>query len=155
MSIKVLLADDSEMMRTAIVRVLNEESGITVIGEAASFAETLQLTATLQPDVLLLDLHMRDEREHPPELVKSIISQHVACILAISVRNDEEAKALADSLGARVLLDKTKLFSELIPAIKQFCSNESIPKPAKGLRKGFKQPSDPSFEARTDGASSH
>jgi len=142
MSMRVLLADDSDLMRAAIVRLLKEEPSFELVGEAASFAVTLQLTAALKPDVLLLDMHMRDEREYPPQLVKSQVLQNTKCILAISVRIDEEAKALADSFGAEVLLDKTKLFSELIPAIRQFCLNRSIPKPA--MPRGAEEASGPS-----------
>ncbi len=51
---KVLIADDSEVMRTAIRKMLREESSIDVVGEASSFAETMQKIADLKPDVLLL-----------------------------------------------------------------------------------------------------
>jgi PleD family two-component response regulator len=70
MSIRVLLADSSDVMRLAIVRVLREEPLIELVGEVTNFAEALQLSAALKPDVLLLDPHMPDEREYPPELVK-------------------------------------------------------------------------------------
>jgi DNA-binding NarL/FixJ family response regulator len=152
MSIKLLLADDSNVMRPAIVQLLKQEPKIELVGETTNFAGTLQLTAALRPDVLLMDLHMRDEREHPPQLVRSQIFKHTKHILAISVWNDEKAHALADSFGAHVLLDKTKLYSELVPAILQFCQNVSIPKTAKPLEKSFKQAFSPSIEARLDGA---
>jgi chemotaxis response regulator CheB len=97
MSIKVLLSDDSDVMRSAIVRVLKEEPLIELVGEATSFAETLQLTAALKPDVLLLDLHMYDERQYPPEMVRSQVLLNTKCILAISVSNDADAKALAET----------------------------------------------------------
>jgi DNA-binding NarL/FixJ family response regulator len=87
LSIKVLLADDSDVMRCAIVKLLDEESSIELVGEAKGFAETIQLAN--------------------------------GCIVAISVWNDEKAKALAERFGARVLLDKTNLYAELISAIKQ------------------------------------
>jgi hypothetical protein len=60
MSIKVLLADDSNVVRTAIVHILAQDP----VGEAATFAETLRLTAALKPDILVLDLHMPDEPEY-------------------------------------------------------------------------------------------
>jgi DNA-binding NarL/FixJ family response regulator len=123
MSIKVLLADDSDIMRAAIVRVLNEESSVELVGEATSFAEAMKMTAALKPNVLLLDLYMRDEHEVPPSFVKSYIDQHDACVLAISLSNDEKARALAESFGAKALLDKANLFSELLPAIRRFCSD--------------------------------
>jgi len=42
-SIKVLLADDSDVMRRAIVKLLNEEPSTELVGEAKRFAETIQL----------------------------------------------------------------------------------------------------------------
>jgi DNA-binding NarL/FixJ family response regulator len=149
MPIKVLLADGSEVMRPAIVRVLKEEPLIDLVGEATSFAETLQLTAALKPDVLLMDLHMHDEREYVPELVKSQVLLNTKCILAMSVWNDADAEALAESFGAKSLLDKNNLFSELIPAITQFCQDVTIPKIANSVREMLKQASDPAAEEGT------
>jgi chemotaxis response regulator CheB len=121
LSIKVLLVDDSDVMRRAIVKLLNEESSTELVGEAKGFAETIQLANELKPDVLVMDLHMSDEREYSPESVRFQLSIHSACIVAISVWNDENAKALAKRFGARVLLDKVNLYSELISAIKENC----------------------------------
>jgi DNA-binding NarL/FixJ family response regulator len=45
MPIRLVLADDSDVMRPAIVRLLNDEPRIELVGEATSFAETLQLAA--------------------------------------------------------------------------------------------------------------
>jgi DNA-binding NarL/FixJ family response regulator len=123
LSIKVLLADDSDVMRRAIIKLLNEEpsTALELVGEARGFAETIQLANALKPDVLLMDLHMSDEREYSAESVRLQLSKDVGCIVAISVWNDEKAKALAERFGARVLLDKANLYAELISAIKQNC----------------------------------
>jgi DNA-binding NarL/FixJ family response regulator len=114
-------------MRLAIVRVLKEEPLIKLVGEATNFAETLQLSAALKPDVLLLDPHMADEREYPAELVKPQALLNTKCVLAISFWNDADARDLAETFGATALLDKTKLYSELIPAIRQFCPRVAVP----------------------------
>jgi two-component system response regulator DegU len=119
--IRVLLADDSDVMRRAIVNLLNEEPSTELVGEAKGFAETIQFADVLKPDVLLMDLHMSDEREYSPESVRVQLSTHAGCIVAISVWNDEKAKSLAERFGARVLLDKANLYAELISAIKQNC----------------------------------
>jgi DNA-binding NarL/FixJ family response regulator len=121
LSIKVLLADDSDVMRRAIIKLLNEEPSTELVGEAKGFAETIQLANALKPDVLLMDLHMSDEREYSAESVRVQLSKDVGCIVAISVWNDEKAKALAQRFGARVLLDKANLYAELISAIKENC----------------------------------
>ncbi len=147
MPIKLLLLDGSDVMRAAISQLLIKDLGIEVIGTATSFAEGLALTAALKPDVLLMDLHMQDERKYPPELVNSQIHLHTKCIVAMSLLNDGEANALAESFGAHVLLDKMKLYSDLIPAIKQFCPGVDTPTNPAPRAKRFYQPSTPSREA--------
>jgi two-component system response regulator DevR len=121
MPIKVLVADDNKTVRSALVRMLEDDADLAVVGEAATFGETLALVDGLKPDIVVLDLHMPDETNYSPGNVKLEVLQKAGCILAISVWNDDEAKALAERFGAKALIDKARLFSELIPAIKRFC----------------------------------
>jgi chemotaxis response regulator CheB len=121
MSIRVLLADDSDIMRKAILGTLAEDPRIQVVAEALSFAQTIELTNSLQPDVLLMDLHMDDEHAFPPELVRAKISAAAPCVLTMSVWNDDKAHALAERFGAKVLLDKANLYTTLLPAIEKSC----------------------------------
>src|ERR1700694_2723093 len=114
---KVLIADDSEVMRTAIRKMLQEESNIDVVGEASSFADTMQKIADLKPDVLLLDLHMPEKRDFTPVLVKSQLA--TVRTVAVSFSNDSDSKALAESYGAVTLLDKMSLYSDMLPAIQR------------------------------------
>jgi len=71
MSIKVLMADDSHAMRSAIRRTLEEEPRIEIVAEASTFAETIQKIADFKPAVLLLDLHLPEKRDITPALVKA------------------------------------------------------------------------------------
>jgi DNA-binding NarL/FixJ family response regulator len=114
-SIRVLLADDHESVRTAVSRLLKSDPEIELVAEAASFVQAVQLTAELQPHVVVIDLHMRDEGHVSPLAIKSTLAD--AKVLAISIWNDD--KALAHSFGALTLLDKINLAHELIPTIKQ------------------------------------
>ena len=95
---KVLIADDSEVMRKAIRKTLEEQRNINVIGEAASFAETMQKIADLKPDVLLLDLHLPEERDVTPALIKAQLG--TVRTVAVSFSNDTDSKKLAESYGA-------------------------------------------------------
>jgi two-component system response regulator NreC len=136
--IKVLLADDSEIMREAIKKLLEDEPRIHIVGEASSFPAAMQLVADFKPEILLLDLHMPQKRDLLPALVKSQLN----CIkytLAISFANDEEAKSLAASYGAAALLDKMSLYTELLPAIMQLTQPSANP--------SFKPDPKPSREA--------
>ena len=125
MPIKVLLADDTDMMRDAMRRILESERQIEVVGEAGSFGQAMQMIADFKPEVLLLDLHMAEKRDFRPALVKS--QRGCVCTLAVSFSNDEEARQLAESYGALALLDKMKLFTEMIPAIFRCQSERSTP----------------------------
>jgi DNA-binding NarL/FixJ family response regulator len=117
----VLIADDSEAMRTAIRKTLEEESNTNIVGEASTFADTRQKIVDLKPDVLLLDL-MLDLRlpqkwACAPALVKAQLG--TVCTLATSLSNETEAKALAQSYGAAALLDKMTLYTDMVPAIRR------------------------------------
>jgi DNA-binding NarL/FixJ family response regulator len=56
--VRVVLADDHELVRAGVRRVLESSPGIEVVGEAARGDDTLALLTQLEPDVLLLDLNM-------------------------------------------------------------------------------------------------
>ncbi len=121
MQIKVLLADDSDVMRTAMRKALEEEPRIEVVGEASTFAQTMQMIGDFKPDVLLLDLHLPEKRDFTPAFVNSQLIS-VDHVVAVSFSNDDEAKSLAQSYGAAVLLDKMKLYSEMIQTIMNCCT---------------------------------
>lgn len=118
MPIKVLLADGSDIMRGAVGRLLREDPRITLVGEAVSFAQIPQMIKDFKPSVLLMDLSLPGKLDFTPALVKFQLPS--IQLLVISTENDNEAQALAASYGALVLLDKMKLYAELVPAIMKF-----------------------------------
>ena len=56
--IKVLLADDHQLMRQGVRRILESEPDIQVVGEASDGLEVQKMAADLQPDVILMDVSM-------------------------------------------------------------------------------------------------
>ena len=56
--IRVLLADDQDIIRTGLTIILNHQADIEVIGQAADGAEAIDLAKKLQPDVILMDIKM-------------------------------------------------------------------------------------------------
>ncbi len=83
--IRVLVADDHAIVRTGIRHVLESEPGFAVVGEAATGAEAIELAATLQPDVVVLDISMPGDsglrvagelRRRAPDTRVLILSMH-------------------------------------------------------------------------------
>jgi len=117
MCVRVLLADDTAVMRKAIRTLLGHEPEIQLVAEAENFAQSLSLTRKFKPHVVILDLHMPDSSNLTPMNVSEGLRAYEAAVLAISVWHDEDTWALARSYGAAALLDKMRLGQELIPAV--------------------------------------
>jgi len=117
--IGVLLADDATIIRQAVIRLLEEEPRVKVLGEAANFSLAVFPALALKPDVVLLDLHMPDDNSFEPAFVKSLFQLSGAKVVGMSCSgaDDEVSRMRAESLGAVTLLDKAEFGHELIPAI--------------------------------------
>ena len=113
MSVTVLLADDSAIMRKAVRRLLSDDLEIQLIGEVDNLDEALTKVAQLRPDVLLFDLHLAEKYEQSQG--NSIFADVKA--LAITFGIDEQSRALADRVGVKKLVDKIDLTQHLVPAI--------------------------------------
>ncbi|BDZ65179.1 response regulator transcription factor [Agromyces mangrovi Wang et al. 2018] len=57
-SIRVLLADDQDLIREALRALLRQEPGIEVVGQARNGLEAVEEAKRLRPDVVLLDVRM-------------------------------------------------------------------------------------------------
>jgi len=84
-SIKILLADDHQLFREGLKRILNMESDIEVIGECGDGLEVIEFCNNIQPDIILMDINMPVEtgvattervRDLFPEIKVIILSIH-------------------------------------------------------------------------------
>ena len=116
-TVKLLLADDSAIVRRAICVLLQDRTDIAVCGEAGNYADLFKMLNECAPDIVLMDLRMPGEDRFDPAAIKGQL--HGSYLLAMSFANDQETVSLAKEYGALKLLDKMQLGSTLIPAIEE------------------------------------
>ncbi|MCM1567979.1 MAG: response regulator transcription factor [Roseburia sp.] len=114
--IKVMLADDHNLIREGIRQLLELDEGIEVVMEASDGMECLEKVASIKPDVLLLDINMPTKNgiEVLEEIKKSRIRTRV---LILTVHNTIEYLMKAVDLDVDGYLLKEVDFSELREAI--------------------------------------
>jgi DNA-binding NarL/FixJ family response regulator len=58
MAVRVLIADDHVALRRSLIRVLQSDSGLEVVGEAGDGGAAVEMAKTLNPDVVIMDVAM-------------------------------------------------------------------------------------------------
>ena len=121
--IKVLVVDDHELIRAGIARMLLDDGNITVVGEASTGEEALDMLKTSFADVVLMDLKMpgigglEATRRIKRKCEKTQIVVVTACI-------DDPYPAHVMESGASAYISKNSHISEIIRAIKSVYGGE-------------------------------
>ncbi|WP_137843946.1 response regulator transcription factor [Microbacterium sp. 2FI] len=105
--VRVLIADDQELVRTGLRTILGAQEGIEVIGEAADGAEGITLARALRPDVCLFDIRMPgvDGLQATRELAGPGVEDPIPVVVITTFDLDEYVYA-ALRAGARGFLMK-------------------------------------------------
>lgn len=132
MTIKVLLADDQDMVRSGFALILSMEEDIQVIGQARNGAEALELACQMRPDVVLMDVQMplMDGITATAALTKQLPSTSVL-ILTTFDREDYLFSSL--EAGASGFLLKTSEADELVAAIRKVAGGLALLSPEMTL----------------------
>jgi DNA-binding NarL/FixJ family response regulator len=117
MSIKILLADDHRMMREGLRSLIEKESDIKVVAEAAGGRTAVKLATEVSPDVVIMDVAMPDL--NGIEATKQILSEAPNIkVLALSMHSDDHFVAGMLKARASGYLPKECAAKELIEAIR-------------------------------------
>ena len=122
MIIKVLLADDHDLVRTGVRRLLEDNTDLEVIAEATTGEEAVSLCRQHQPHVVLMDINMPGMGGM--EATKKILNHNELMKVIIVTMNDDEI--LAQKLlkiGAAGYLTKGCKITEIVHAIKEVTAN--------------------------------
>jgi DNA-binding NarL/FixJ family response regulator len=131
--ITVLLADDSMPFREGMRAMLRRETELVLCGEATSGLEAVRMAGALQPDVILMDLHMAGG--NGIDATRTIIAQapHMR-VLVLTMFEDDASVFAALQAGARGYILKGADKAEILRAIRAVHSGEAIFGPAIAQR---------------------
>ncbi|MBL8042156.1 MAG: PAS domain-containing protein [Nitrospira sp.] len=114
--LRVLLVDDHAMVRQGLRSVLDSYEDLDVIGEAGDGEAAIALTATLEPDVVVMDINM--PKVDGIEATRQILATHPdIVIIGLSVQNERHIEEAMLSAGAAVFVTKERAAGQLYEAI--------------------------------------
>jgi DNA-binding NarL/FixJ family response regulator len=120
MAITILLADDHAILRQGLRRILESYPDFTVVAEAASGLQAVELAREHQPDVAIVDIGMPGL--NGIEATAQILRRAPrTAILILSMHNDERYITRALRAGARGYLLKDSVEEDLVQAIQAAC----------------------------------
>lgn len=116
--IKIILADDHQVVRKGFKALLSVEPDLTIVGEAGDGFETIKLAEQLQPDVLVLDLMMAGI--NGLEVTRQLSKKNSKIGIVILSMHSNEAYVLeALRSGAKAYILKESPPEELVRAIRE------------------------------------
>jgi DNA-binding NarL/FixJ family response regulator len=132
-TIRVLVCDDHALVRSGLLRLLESEVGVDVVGEAADAEQAVGRVGELQPDVLLLDVVMPGRSG-----IDALADLHTVSpetrVLVLSMQDDPSYVRQAFGAGAHGYLVKEAADADLVQAIHDVAAGHQYVHPSLGAR---------------------
>ena len=124
-SLQVLVVDDHPLFLDGLATLLHEPPEVEVVGRAPNGADAIALAGELQPDVVVMDLHLPDINgvDATREIVGT--SPHIA-VLVLTMVDDEDSVFAAMRAGARGYLLKGADQDDIRRAVRAVARGEAI-----------------------------
>ncbi|MEV6794801.1 response regulator transcription factor [Streptomyces sp. NPDC051320] len=127
---RVVLADDERMVRTALRVIIEAEADLTVVGEATTGAEAVSVVRELCPDVVLMDVRMPEiDGIRATERILATLPVPPRIVVVTTFENDSYVYE-ALRAGASGFLLKRAAADELIQAVRLVARSDSLLFPA-------------------------
>jgi DNA-binding NarL/FixJ family response regulator len=115
-ALRVLVVDDHQMVREGLCCMLKEYDDLTVVGEASTGEQALQLVGTLVPNVVIMDMNMPGW--NGAETTRRILKAHPSTtVIGLSVQTDPHVAESMLKAGAAAFLQKDTVGQELYVTI--------------------------------------
>lgn len=126
--IRVLLADDHEMVRIGVSAYLQAQPDMEVVGEAVNGQEAVQMALQLKPDIILMDMVM--PMMNGAEATKEIVSKwpEAKVMIVTSFLEDDKVYPALEA-GAVSYLLKTSKAKQIADAIRETLSGQPVLEP--------------------------
>ncbi|HEX6484729.1 MAG TPA: response regulator transcription factor [Ktedonobacteraceae bacterium] len=151
-SLRILIVDDHPLFRSGMTGLLKTTRDMQVVGAAVDGSQAISMAATLQPDVILMDLHMPGMSGI--EATRRILQANPNMrVLVVTMFEDEHSVSMALRAGANGYMLKDADEDELLQAIRSVGNGEAIfsPNIARRLLNFFSGPQpSPTFPALTE-----
>ena len=127
MTIRVIIADDQPLLRTAVTMSLTAEPDIEVIGEAADGLQAIDLATRLQPDVIVMDIRMpRLDGVAATRVLTDAAQPRPHRILVMTTFDLDEYVVEALRSGASGFIVKDATSHELVSAVRTVASGDAL-----------------------------
>lgn len=129
--IAVLIVDDQPMIRAGLRVILDDDPGISVVGEAGDGIEALASALELRPDVVLMDVRMpRSDGIAATRAIRDDSTLHDTRVIALTTFDEDEYLTGALQAGAVGFMLKDASAAELLNAIRRVHGGDAMLDPA-------------------------